>query len=271
MTTTRVGRDRARPSIERDAGQVKILSRAIAVLDAFTIQRPVLTLTELSDVLEINKPTLLRILRTLEDEGLVVRKDMTYRLGSKVLSIGHVYLSTLSVHEAALHDLHELAETCGQTVNLARLDDFEVVYLAILHAQTVVGIQGEIGGRHPAHATSLGKVLLADLSDDELRECIAAKPLVKLTDNTISDPDELFEHIQQVRHQGYALDLEERSKGVRCIAAPIRNRFGEVVMAASIAGPIFNMTNERMPVLRGALLETVTAISAKLGFRTDGR
>jgi IclR family transcriptional regulator, KDG regulon repressor len=268
MAITRVERGRDRSSVERESGQVKILSRAVAVLDAFTTQRPQLTLADLSELLAVNKPTLLRILRTLEDEGLLVRHDKTYQLGPRVLSIGNVYLSTLSVHEAALPDLNDLAEKCGQTVNLAMLDDLEVVYLAILHAQTVIGIQGEIGGRHPAHATSLGKVLLADLPDVELRKRLASKPLVKLTNNTITDPRVLLDHVQQVRRQGFAVDLEERSTGVRCVAAPIRNRLGKAVMAASIAGPIFNMADARIPSLCEDLTATVTAISAKLGFRT---
>src|SRR5690606_22291485 len=106
------------------------------------------------------------------EERLLDRTEFTYTLAPRVLTLGNAYLSQLSIHETARAHLAELASRCGQTVNLAMLDGLEVVYLAILHAQTEVGIQGEVGGRHPAYATSLGKVLLAQKNDALLRRLL---------------------------------------------------------------------------------------------------
>lgn len=267
--TANAGPDKKR-GLEKRTGDgvagVKVLSRAIAVLFAFSPQRQNLTLSDLSELLSINKPSLLRILRVLEDEKLLLRSEYTYTLGPKVLTLGNAYLTKLSTHEVARRHLASLATRCGQTVNLAMLDHSEVVYLAILHAQTEVGIQGEVGGRHPAHATSLGKVLLADKSGDELRLLYETNELAALTEMTITSREILIDHLSQVRERGYALDEQERSVGVRCIAAPIRDHTGAVIMAASVAGPIFNMSDQRLPLLRDDLLKTVNEISAEFGY-----
>jgi DNA-binding IclR family transcriptional regulator len=263
-------------SAARDSGTgedgkyyLQILGRAIAVLFAFTADRPEWTLDDLADHLALNKTSLLRILRTLEAEGFVVRRDAGYCLGSRVLDLSNAYLSTLSVHRVAQRHMARLAKACRQTLSLAVLDGFEVVYVGIEHAQREVGIQGEIGGRHPAHATALGKVLLADLSDDEVRQRMQGKTLERLTHRTIVDPDALLDHLQRVREQGYAVDDEERGIGIRCVAAPIRDHSGAAMAGLSLAGPIFHMTDDAVADYRAQVLEAVAAISHELGYRAS--
>jgi len=136
-----------------DRYHVQILSRAIAVLFTFTPRTPEMTLDAFAERLDLNKTSLLRILRTLEHERFVIREGERYRLGPRVLELGNVYLSSLSVQEIARGPMERLARELGQTVSLAILDGLDVVYIGIEHAQREVGIQGEVGGRHLAGPT----------------------------------------------------------------------------------------------------------------------
>lgn len=257
------------PETSDDKYRLQILSRAISVLFAFSALQPERTLDDLASELDINKTSLLRILRTLELEQFLLRTDDTYRLGPRVLDIGKVFLSTLSVHRVAQPQMADLATTCNQTVSLAILDDFEVVYIGIEMAQQELGIQGEVGGRHPSHATGLGKVMLADLAESELDDLLEGRELHRLTHRTIVDTDQLRERLRQVRRDGYALDDEERGIGIRCIAAPIRDHSGNVIAAMSVAGPIFYMTEDAVPRTRGLLLAATDSISRKLGWTPE--
>jgi DNA-binding IclR family transcriptional regulator len=160
-----------------------------------------------------------------------------------------------------------LAKTCNQTISLGILDDFDVVYIGIDHAQREVGIQGNIGGRHPAHATALGKVMLAALAEEALEARLAGRELKRLTHRTIVAKDMLLDRLAQVRRDGYALDDEERGIGIRCIAAPIRDYTGTVIAALSLAGPIFFMPDEVMESYKTHLLKAVSDISERLGYR----
>lgn len=109
--------------------------------------------------------------------------------------------------------------------------------------------------------------MLADLDEKELRRLLEGRELTRLTHRTITDPNQLIEHLVHVRKQGYAVDDEERGIGIRCVAAPIRGFGGGVVAAMSLAGPIFHMTEEMLPGYEERLLETTGELSRQLGFQ----
>ena len=134
---------------------VQILARAIHVLGALAGRVQGWSLDELGASLGIAKASLLRILRTLEDEGVVRRDDDLYFLGARVLDFSHGYLRGLELTAVARPLMEELATRTGQTISLAVRDGLEIVYVAIERAQQDIGIQGEIGARHPANATAL--------------------------------------------------------------------------------------------------------------------
>lgn len=253
-------------SASDDKYRLRILERAIAVLFEFSADTPTLSLEELAASSGINKTSLVRILRTLEPAGFVLREEDRYRLGPRVLGLANVYLSTLSFHKVAEPHMHALAVGCGQTVSLAVLDGLEIVYVAIERAQRDIGIQGEIGGRHPVNATALGKVLLTALDPQRLRARLADADLPRLTHRTIVDRDELQRVVERVRRDGYALDDEERGIGIRCVAAPIHDFTGRVVAAMSVAGPIFDMHEGTLETIRARLLEAANAVSRELGY-----
>jgi DNA-binding IclR family transcriptional regulator len=124
-----------------------------------------------------------------------------------------------------------------------------------------------VGLRNPAHSSAVGKVLLSHLAEEELNGLIKEKGLPKRTDNTITDPTQLKEHLKSVQSQGYALDDEENERGIRCIAAPIFNEAGKAVAAISISGPAFRVTKKVIQeTLKKEVMETAFKISERLGF-----
>ena len=127
------------------------------------------------------------------------------------------------------------------------LVDGEVLYLAIAHAKHELGIQSLAGGRHPAHCTALGKVLLAHLPWEDVVAILEAHPPARLTPATFVDEEELRVELAEVARQGYAVDAEERTPGVVCIAAPVRDLTGRVVAAISISGPRLRLPSRRIP------------------------
>lgn len=256
------------PQIDNAQGKyrVQILARAFEVLFAFSPDTPTATLDELAERLVLNKTSLVRILRTLEVEGFVLREDDRYRLGPQVVGLASRYLSTLSFVKVAQKPMEGLARACGQTVSLAVLDGADVVYVAIEHAQRELGIQGEIGGRHPVHATALGKVLLAGLDPADAEARLRSRPLERLTHRTLVDPDDVMRVVERVRHDGFAIDDEERGIGIRCIGAPIHDHRGRVVAAMSVAGPIFTMLEGDLDRVRGELLKAVTEVDFAMGY-----
>jgi DNA-binding IclR family transcriptional regulator len=124
-----------------------------------------------------------------------------------------------------------------------------------------------IGLRNPAHSSAVGKVLLSHLPEEELDNLIKEKGLPKRTENTITDPVQLKEHLKMVRTQGYAVDDEENERGIRCLAAPIYNEAGKAVAAISISAPAFRVTKKVIQeTLKKEVMETAFKISQRLGF-----
>lgn len=245
---------------------LQIISRTLAILRCFTASRPHWTLEQLHRELRINKTSLFRILKTLESEGWVTAVDGQYRLTGNVLELGQAFLGGMSVRDVADAHIKSLSAKTNQTVTLAVLEQLTVVYIAIERPQQEVGILGQIGQRFPAHATALGKALLAFGSRPELPAMLRETSLERLTHRTIVDPEQLLRHLTEIREAGYALDDEERGMGIRCIGAPLFDHTGQPVASVSLSGPIFYLTNEAIPRYTELLLECTRAISEELGY-----
>ena len=162
--------------------------------------------------------------------------------------------------------LKELVKLCNETVHLGVREEGEVLYLAKEESSQTIRMISYVGKRAPLHCTALGKVLLAHLSTEERKKTLGEKVLRRLTENTITDEEELEKELGKVREQGFALDIEENEKDVRCIAAPIRNYQGKVIAAISISSPIFRIDKNAQNNLKGALIKISKKISKRLGY-----
>lgn len=248
--------------------QVRALTRGLAVLACFTPEQPRHTLQDLSKMVAVPKGTIYRLLETLcAAEFLELDAVGVYTLGIKAFEVGSAYLAQLDFPQTARRALEELAVTCKETASLGVLKHGEVVYVAIERAQREVGIQSQIGTRHPAHCTALGKVMLADLPDHVVRELLAENGMAALTAYTITTPEAMLGELREVRIRGYAIDNEERAYGVKCVSAPIRDASGKVIGAISASGPSFRVSADTLPGLIQAVTGAAAAVSRRQGYR----
>jgi DNA-binding IclR family transcriptional regulator len=252
---------------------IQTIERVAGILDVLAQYPGGISLGELSEKVQLPKGTTHRILSSLSYFGFVRQEATTknYSLGFKLVELGNRLLNQLDLREEARPFLIELAQRVKETVHLVILDQQEIVYIDKLEAvDHDIGFRmtSRVGLRIPAHACASGKVLLAHLSEQELEQFLAAKDLKKITENTISEPKMLKEELSKIRAQGFAYDEQEREKGIRCVAAPIRNESGEVVASISISGTIVHLTRQIVEhELRKEVMATALAISRKLGFQ----
>ena len=259
--------------ISKPNNLVQTIKRASSILDILGQSSQGISIRELSTKIKLPKGTTHRLLSSLSYFGYVHQdpKTRNYFLGLKLVELGQLLLSQLDLRKEAESFLRDLAERTKETVHLVFLDRNEIVYIDKLETdQNPSGLRmaSRVGLRNPAHSCAVGKVLLADLPEEALNNFIREKGLPKRTENTITNPTHFKEHLNLVRTQGYAIDDEENEKGIRCVAAPIRNEVRRAVAAVSISGPAFRITKKVIQEsLRKEVTETALKISLRLGFR----
>ena len=231
---------------------------------------------DLSLKVNLPKGTTHRLLSSLSYLGYVRQdtKTRNYLLGFKLVELGNILLSQLDLRREAAPFLKDLAERTKETIHMVILDQDEVVYIDKVEGDnnpSGLRMASRIGLRNPAHSSAVGKVLLSHFSDEALGQFLRRKGLLRRTENTITDPAQLKEHLKIVRDQGYAIDDEENEKGVRCVGAPIYDEAGNAVAAISISGPAFRVTKKMaQETLVKEVMNTALNISRRLGFR-EGR
>jgi len=246
---------------------VDAAAKALDLLAAFSFRAPRLSLADLATRTGIPRPTAFRLLTTLEQKGFVSKISGEYQLGIKCFVLGNVVASSLDLREKAQPHLEHLRDDTGETVHLAVLDAWHVLYLERLQTPHPIGfMRSRVGAIVPAYCTGLGKTLLAFLPETVVEKWLAGQSMKAMTPQTITSARRLLKDLRAIRERGYGLDEQEHEVGVRCIAAPVTNHAGDVVAAISIAGPA-----DRMPrplagsAMAEALVATARAISAELG------
>lgn len=226
-------------STERNAPPVSLLSRAAAIVGAFDVQSPVLGIGELSRRTGLPKSTVHRIVAELVGLRVMERQDSGpsgegYRLGMWLFERGELVPQHRSLSDAALPVMEDLREATRQRIHLAVLDGVDVVYVEILGTGGLE-VVSRTGGRLPAHATGVGKAILAYSSVATVRARIEAG-LPRLTPRTICTPGGLTQELRKIRSVGMALDLEEAQLGVSCVAAPVFGADRKVAAGLSVTG-----------------------------------
>ena len=241
------------------------VQRALSVFDLFSREHAELSLAEISRHMDVHKSSVLRILATLESAGLLAKDGRSgrYRLGLKILELAGQVLGGYDLRSVAAPYMEELARRSGEIIHLAIRDRDHLVYLDKKGQGQVLTVATRIGGRHPAYASAMGKVLLAGLDARESAALIGDVPLPALTPQTITEPAALAAELARVRAQGFAVDHEESFPGISCVAAPIRARGGQVVAAISVTVPTSRMGETRREQLRAMVMETAQAISSQ--------
>jgi len=222
--------------------------------------------TEVAEHLGLPRSTAHDHLRTLEELELVVNEDGTYRAGTRFLEFGGYVRRGMKVFEVAKPELKKLAEQTGEHTNLMVEEHGRGVFLYKTEGENAVKLDTYNGYRVPLQTTALGKAIMAHMPEERVRDILERHGMPAVTDRTVTDEDVLFEQLEEVRERGYAVDVEERVLGMRCIAAPILND-SEVLGAISVSGPKNRMQGDRFEEeIPSQVLRTANVIEVNLTY-----
>lgn len=245
------------------------LAKGMHLLHILANAREPLGLAALSRLAGTNNATATRICHTFTELGYVRRdRQRRFHLTPKLLSLGYASMSSLSWRQIAQSFLEQLAEQTGETVNLSVLQGNELLYLVrINNTGRILPFDLQLGSRLPLHCTSMGKSLLAFLDPDELEEILSGYEFAQLTHRTIGNEKEFRKELNRVKKQGYSVNDEELSVGLRSVSVPIKDAGGHAMAALNIAVPtkrvsLADLENHLAPLA----LKTAGKIQRALGF-----
>jgi IclR family transcriptional regulator, acetate operon repressor len=248
---------------QRPRDEIAVLHKAIDLLECL-VEAP-LTAGEISKQIGMAKPTVYRIIRTLQTRGLVAREidGSRYMLGTAVYALGSAHRSADLV-SLARPAMVRLASEFGETVNLAIPVHNEVVYIDVIESMHQLRTQVPAGFRDHLHSTALGKAILAALADNEVRAILASADRVAKTPNTVVAVPALLRQLATVRERGFAIDDEENELGSICVASAFLNHTGRAIGAVSVSGPRWRIGNELAEVIGAELVAATHLLSAAL-------
>ena len=248
------------------------LLRGLTVLELVCSHRAGFGVTEISRLTGIDKGNVHRILKTLETAGYVAQDQKTkkYRSEAEVLALARAAFGGMDLIPASRRPMIALSEETGESVHLAQRTRRGGVYVAQKRQPGRVTIETEIGAHPIIHATATGKSLIAH--DDWAQVAgLIADPMTAFTPKTITTVEELQEDLVRVRERGYAIDDEELTPDVRCVAAPIFDFFGAVIGCLGISGPSSRMNDERLGDMGQMVRGAANEITQELGGRPPQR
>ena len=249
------------------APKYEVLRKVARIFDLFSVEKPEWSVGDIARALNLPLSSTSEIMKVMEIEGFMRRiKAGRYRIGWRVVAMHRTLTQTNELLEVADEAMRELLAQFNETMHLAALERGDVVYLKKVQGTRIlqIGASG-VGQRVVAHATGVGKVLLAHRPWREVQRKIELEGMPPLTPNSITNPEQLAAELEQIRQQGYAYDLEEGMLELCCVAAPIRDFSGEVVAALSISLPSYRFVQGR-DKYRDGLLKATHSMSEKLGY-----
>jgi DNA-binding IclR family transcriptional regulator len=248
---------------------IKSLVKTLRLLKLFSPQHNVWTAEDMVSILGYHKSSVQRILATLEKEGFLTKATphrSEYRLGPDILFLGNVAEMGLDLRSVARPIMADLVQRARETCYLCVADQGQCLYIDKVECSQPIRIINQVGQRNPMHCTGVGKALMSGMADDAIDRLIENRGLNAHTRNTITDPRQLRQQIDGIRHNGIARDNEELDLGVKCVAAPIRGRSGAVVAAISLSGPTQRFTPAAIQRFEKEVKGASTKISKALGF-----
>jgi IclR family pca regulon transcriptional regulator len=236
---------------------VQSFARGLSVIRSFSASAPSQTLTEVAHRTGLTRAGARRILLTLEGLGYVESQGRQFKLTPKILDLGFAYLSSLPLWNLAEPVMEALVAEVKESSSAAVLDDTDVVYVLRVPTHKIMSINLGIGSRLPAYCTSMGRMLLSGLPEDELERRLRSSALSRRTDRTETDPEKLKALIAQARRQGWCLVNQELEEGLVSLSAPLTDRSGRLIAAMNISGqynrtPPAYMLERFLPLLLNA-------------------
>lgn len=229
--------------------------------------QPEIRLSEAARYLQVASSTAHRLLAMLQYRGFV-RQDPAskiYRAGPALMGLAYAVIGRIDVEGAAKPILRRLSERLGESVHVGMLDGASVRFIAAVEGPTAVRVASRLGRAMPAHCTSTGKVLLAQLSGAELDNIYPREDLGQITTHSITTRSELDRELSRVRQQGYAVNREESEEGVTSLAVSIPTRAPGLRLALNAAAPVHRLRASKYPSVTAALTEAAAEIGGQLG------
>jgi IclR family pca regulon transcriptional regulator len=278
MSTRRTSADQLEDNEPGVGAFSQSLERGLMILSAFSETGPVLGIADLARAVGLNRSTAHRYVATLAKLGYLQQDPDTrkYSLGPRVIDLGFAALSSMEMTRVAAQYLQALADETGYAASMAVLDGPDIVYVDRRRSRRNIGLAVDlnlhVGSRLPAYCTSMGKVLLAHRDPTTLRTLLDRTDLARRGPKTITAREQLMSVLAKVRQTGIAVNDEELAPGLRSIAAPVRDRSGNVVAAINIAVHLTTWTASVEAVttrLEAPLRRAAADISARLGYRAE--
>jgi IclR family acetate operon transcriptional repressor len=265
--TTAPERAPSRQPKSRRRDSVQSVERALALVDVLARSSGSLQLSELAQQARLNVSTGHHLLATLVKWGYVTRAPgRRYALGARGLHLAQAFLKQVDLPRRAQPHVDRVSAETGETVHLAILQGDAVVTLLKREGRHPVRVDtGAVGAMDAAHASAVGKAMLAWLPETEVRRILARRGMRAFTPNTVTDPDLLIEQLRLVRRHGHAADREEYQPGVTCVGAAIRDHLGAVVGAISASAPTSRASEEHLSRMRASVVGAARALAAELG------
>jgi IclR family acetate operon transcriptional repressor len=244
---------------------IRTVERALEILLCFSQQTPELSMTQISERVGVHKSTVHRFLATLEQMHFVQRDPVTnlYRPGIRLVEMAYLTLEYNDLRKLAEPHMQKLCELHRENVNLAYLDETDVVYLNVIESPQRVKLAAEAGQRLPAYSTASGKAILAFLPEGKVGE-ILGRGMQKFTERTIKTPEAFFENVRDVRTNGFAFSEQELEDGINAVAAPIMDRNNKPVASISVAGPAYRLSRERILAIGPSVVAAANDIARDL-------
>jgi IclR family pca regulon transcriptional regulator len=246
---------------------VQSLERGLQVLRVFDVDHPEMTLSDVAKLTGLDRAATRRFLNTFVELGYMRLDGRLFSLKPKLLELGYAYLSALRLPQISEPHLKLLSEQVHESSYVSIADDEENVCVAHVPVRRIWTATITVGTRLPLLATGSGRVLLAGLGDDKVRDFLKRHPVPQITPHTQREPEKLVAEIAKIRTQGFAFVDQELEEGLRVVAAPVRNPGGQVIAAVSVSTLAGSYTAEGImrdmlpPVLRCAAMIEVDLTS----------
>ncbi|WP_032093801.1 MULTISPECIES: DNA-binding transcriptional regulator KdgR [Pasteurellaceae] len=246
---------------------VSSVLKVFGIIEALAEQKEI-GITDLAQRLMMSKSTTYRFLQTMKTLGFVSQEGETdkYSLTLKLFEVGAKSLEYVDLITLANKEMAHIAKQTNETLHLGMLEGNEIIYLHKIDSNYSLRMHSRIGRRNPLYSTAIGKVLLSDYSNAEVQEILKDVVFIKHTEKTLENIEQLEQELDKVRRQHYAEDNEEQEPGLRCIAAPVYNRFGKIIAGISISLPTIRFKEEQLPHLVSLLQYAGKKVSEQLGY-----
>ncbi len=248
---------------------MKSVIKVFKVIEAFSLEQPELSFTELVNATGLGKTNTHKILKTLVALNCLAQSKpgAPYRIGPKLFELGSLYLAQLNLRRVAMPHVMKLAEEFGDTAYLCIEDGGEALCIERVDGPSPIKVTVlQRGGRMPLHAGAAPLAILSGMKDDKIREIMDCKGYRRFTEHTVQNIDQLMQVVKKIRTTGVSESWEDVTIGVGSLGAPVRDSFGKIIGAISIGGLLSRYSNNRKTHFINLIKRTALKISTELGY-----